>query len=499
MEVKLYKHFAKRINSTLNPDNYVGPPAIEAHIKDLKLKSNFGYENQNQLIKCDKLRPAFFITGDNDWTYVKAWDMYYFVTKVDYDINGAQYIECLIDVLGTWRDDIFKAQAYVTYSTKVFNKYIRDARVAPTADVTVNVYSDNNPEFLSDSELYYILTVLEVTEGAIDAGEIVSYYLDSIQLNQLIAKIINDGNNFFTDLVLSITDALQAVRGLRLCPIAKGALPTYSDREIYLGKYPTGVIATPLIREAYVENDGIMFRIHDDFTDLEPFSSARVFLPLVGVVNLPMNKLLADKATTSEGYRLLGYRYYINVETGKITYILFTKGINPGAQASDVLGTYSGDFSFEVPLGVNTIRNPVGALTTSLAAGAGLVASAGATGGASVGAIGALAGASVTSAGIASASFLTDNTIIGSFSGNYGWGACKYIKLEITHHNLNVDPDNLKQLYGRECRQVCTIEDLYDEGQGNYCRTDGFSINIDALHEVKEMINAAMDNGVYLE
>lgn len=492
MEVKLYKHFAKRINSTLNPDNYVGPPAIEAHIKDLKLKSNFGYENQNQSIKCDKLRPAFFITGDNDWTYVKAWDMYYFVTKVDYDINGAQYIECLIDVLGTWRDDIFKAQAYVTYSTKIFNKYIRDARVAPTADITVNVYHDNMTELLSDSEMYYILTVLEVTEGAIDSGEIVSYYLDSIQLNQLIAKIINDGNNFFTDLVLSITDALQAVRGLRLCPIAKSALPTYADREIYLGKYPTGVTATPLIREAYADTDGVEYNLNGDFTDLEPFSSARLFLPLVGLVNIPMNKLIG-------GAHALGYRYYINVETGKITYVLFRRQTSPGAISSDIIGTYSGDFSFEIPLGVNVISNPLGALVSSIGAGAALVGGAVATGGASVIGTGLLAGASVTSSGIASASFITDNTVIGTFSGNYGWGACHHVKLEITHHNVSVDPDNLKQLYGRECRQVCTIEDLYDEGKGNYCRTDGFSINIDALHEVKEMINAAMDNGVYLE
>lgn len=491
MEVKLYKRFPKRMNSTVNPDTYIGP-AIEGHIMNLKLKANFGYENQNQSIKCDKLHPSFFLTGDNDWVYLKAWDMYYFITKVDYDINGAQYIECLIDVLGTWRDEIFATRAFVTYSTKVFNKYLKDSRVAPTADIEVEVFSDNNTDILSDSEIYYILTVLEITEGDINNGAIVSYYLDQVQLDLLVAKIINDGNNFFGALGLTITDALQAIKGLRLCPFVKSALPHRADREIYLGKFATGVTATPLEREFYAENDGIPYTLYDDFRDLEPYSSAKVFLPMVGIVNIPMNKLIG-------GAHSLGYRYYVNVETGKIMYILFRRQSSPGASASDIIGTYSGDFTFEIPLGVNVISNPVGAAVTSLGAGAALVGEAIATGGAAVALEGVLAGASVTSAGIAAATFFTSNDIIGTFSGNYGWGACKYIKLEITHHKVNVDPENLRPLYGRECREVHLISDLYEEGEGCYCRTDGFSINIAALNEVREMINAAMDNGVYLE
>ena len=212
------------MNSTVNPDSYIGP-AIEGHIMDLKLKANFGYENQNQSIKCDKLHPSFFITGDNDWEYLKAWDMYYFITKVDYDINGAQYIECLIDVLGTWRDEIFATRAFVTYSTKIFNKYLKDSRVAPTSDIEVNVYRDNGIDLLSDSQIGYILTVMEVTQGDISSGNIVSYYIDQIQLDLIVGKIIEDGNNFFGALGLTITDALQAIKGLRLCPFPKNVLP----------------------------------------------------------------------------------------------------------------------------------------------------------------------------------------------------------------------------------------------------------------------------------
>lgn len=475
----------------MNPTSYSGPPLI-SYTMDLKLKANFGYENQNQSIKCDKLHPSFFLTGDDDWVYLEAWGMYYFVTKVDYDINGAQYIECLIDVLGTWREDILNTRAYVTYSSKVFNKYIKDARIAPTADISVEVYRDNRPEILSDSEIYYLLTVLEVTDATLDTGAIVTYYIDQVQLDLLVSKIINDGNSFFGALGLTITDALQAVKGLRLCPISKDALHTYADREIHLGKFPTGVTATPLQRDACIETDGIVYDLNDDFTDLEPFASARMFLPLVGVVNIPMNKLIG-------GAHTIGYRYYINVETGKITYILFRRQASPGAPESDIIGTYSGDFTFEIPIGVNVISNPIGAAITAIGSGAALVGSAISTGGASAIATGVLAGAGVTSAGIASASLITDNTTIGTFSGNYGWGACKYVKLEITRHAPNVSADNLKELYGRECRQVCLINDLYDEGAGNYCRTDGFSIAISAIQEAKEMINSAMDNGVYLE
>jgi len=491
MEVKLYKRFPKRMNSTVNPDSYIGP-AIEGHIMDLKLKANFGYENQNQSIKCDKLHPSFFITGDNDWEYLKAWDMYYFITKVDYDINGAQYIECLIDVLGTWRDEIFATRAFVTYSTKIFNKYLKDSRVAPTSDIEVNVYRDNGIDLLSDSQIGYILTVMEVTQGDVSSGNIVSYYIDQIQLDLIVGKIIEDGNNFFGALGLTITDALQAIKGLRLCPFPKNVLPHTADRIIKLGKYDTGIEATPLTREPYVVNDGISYQLYDDFRDLEPYSSARIFLPLVGVVNIPMNKLVG-------GAKSLGYRMYANVETGKITYLLFRRGPNPGSTQSDIIGTYSGDFSFEVPLGVNVISNPIGSAITALGGGAALAAEAIATGGVAVAAEGVLAGASVTSAGIAAASFITSNDIIGTFSGNFGWGACSYIKLEITHHKVNVDPETLRPLYGRECREVHLIEDLYDEGEGNYCRTDGFSIKLGVINEVREMINSAMDNGVYLE
>ena len=490
MEVTLYKSFSKRINSTANPQHHSGP-AVGGYVKNLTIKANFGYENQNQSTKCDLIRPSFFLADVEDYVYLKAWDWYYFIVDVSYDINGAQYIECELDVLGTWRDEIMATRSYITYSTKIFNKYIRDARTVPTNNVTLEVFDDNLPEIADDSEMGYLLTVMESFDTEPSSGSITTYYMTLTELDTFVGSLIDATKSLISSLVEDMQDALSCVKTLRVSPLKLSALNTRERRTIRLGKYNTGVEATPLDRQYISENDGISYTLHDDYTDSEPFATARVYLPMVGCVNIPMWTLMHNTS--------LGYRYYINVETGRITYTLFRGQSSPGNAHSTIIGTYSGSCAFEIPLGLTAMHNPLGGSIAALGAGALLAGSALATGGATTVLAGIMAGASVTGVGLIETAIQQDNHIIGNFEGNYGWGMCKRIKLEIERNNPNVSADNLKELYGRECREVHLISDLYDEDAANYCRTDGFSIDISALKEIKELINSAMDNGVYLE
>ena len=482
MQITLYSDFSKRRNSTKNPTS---PGAISVSVtKDVTLKG-----------RCDYLRPSFFLADVTGFVYLKAWNNYYYIRNVAYDIEGHQYIDCEIDVLGTWRDVIMATRAFVKYSTSDFNVYIKDERVVPTAEMSSFSISLDMTDLIETDEFddfadQFLLTCYTQTG-------LKSYLMDLYQVRAIITQLVMNSKDLFGGGVDQyFSDARDAIVSLRVVPFKASALAKGAIENVFLGTFDTQVRATPLESYCLIVHDGLPVGSikPTDFRIQEPYTYCKLYLPLVGLVDFSLEEM--------QNHNTISYTLIANIVTGKVTYIIYTGSGNVTDDKAKILGIYDAECGFEIPVATGMLENPVGFVTSSVKGGLSLASlGIGATAAAASG--GALAGVAVAG-GLGSYllnemnAFIAANkqniSITGGFAGNFGWGNCRKFKLEVFQPVVSDDPDDLAELYGRPLLQVRTIGDL-----SGYVETKGFDIDISALEDVKDMINKAMDSGVYLE
>lgn len=469
MEITLYSDFAKRHNST----KQVNTSGV---IKNVVLKE-----------KCSVVHPSFFISDVTGYTYLKAWNIYYFIDRILYDINGAQYIECTVDVLGTWKQQILATTAYVEYSTSNYSSQIIDDRVSQlvTKDSTIEV---EETMFVGNHTAGCICIMAANNQQGSKA-----WILSNDDFELLVAKLINAGSSVWQSLLELFGDAVGSIIGARYIPIPYSYFYNkyfYNYRDsIILGDYPTGVGG--VFFDGYA-NEHIELNIprrYTDFRQCSQFTSYRLCLPFIGQIEILSENLI--------GYNRITTNCACNCATGSIAYGVWASG-DVGVPVK-LLGTYSGEFGRQIPITTDQI-NAVGVIGGSTAATGGLITGVtkniaeplalGGYGG------GALAVGAIL-AGIATATIAAnkqDFAIIGGYGGGFAETIFNAIYLQEVTNDTRTEPSELATLYGRPCMKVLQLSTLT-----GYVKTVGFSIDINILGEFRELINNAMDSGVYLE
>lgn len=469
MQVILYTIFSKRKNSTKNPDVI----SMTGTTKDLKLKD-----------KCSRIKPSFFIADENRYTYLKAWGWYYFVTNIAYDINGAQYIDCELDVLGTWRIQIMGMSAFVRFSTSHYDVNVIDDRVAQDVTNTYNLEIEES-SIIKKQGCYVISTVNNSPLGAGAA----SYILRTGDLHSLLFNLQDDQNiwdslkDYFNDVSSSILNCIYV-------PFDYNAF-TQGTEDVYIGTWNSqvqGKYTTGLVTETV--DVTIPWR-YNDFRRCSQFTRFILSLPFIGCVDIAPEKLI--------GHTTLTITLEANIITGHIGYLLSVDG--------NYISTYTGAFGHTIP--VSTSQNDVQSFLNGISTQGGAVLG-GAIGSTALGLglasnpVGefALVAGQIKSAyslcqGVlqtTSAMHKSDFTTIGGYSGGFGEQLIsQYYLLSITYDS-RTEPSELTTLYGRPCYKVLNIGNLT-----GYVETIGFSIDTDAPDIVRNAINEAMDRGVYLE
>lgn len=444
MEVILYKNFSKRKNSTKQP------LGVESVTKNLTLKG-----------ECDYIHPSFFLADVEGYVYLKAWNNYYFINGVAYDINGAQYITCTIDVLATWKAQILATNAFVKYSTNEYSPLLHDDRVAMLTDIDIKI-DDSEPSLFTTTPSY-ILSVI---------GESGIQCVIPADPNIIQATLYQQSA---TDLIQALciqwSDAQSCLLELLEVPIAVGADYT---TDVFVGKINTGNRACKShFFNGSLEEATTIIHIPESYKDFRLFSFCNMYLylPMVGVVELDLHDYCPDP---TELNRQVIIHAVADVMTGHVSYSLKNK-------EGYIVSTYTGTFGRKLPINASSPRDVLSAIT-HLASGA-VKASAGK----SSGAIGDL----ITAMGD---SVHFKGSVIGSFGGSFGEYLGTNYVLALAEHQSRIEPSNLADLKGRPCAKVVNLSTLT-----GYVETVDFSIDISALDEVKNMINTAMDNGVYLE
>lgn len=466
----LFFNFSKRRNSTKVPVDSTGTSF------DVLLKNPTSFE-----------APTFRINADTfSFNYAKFNGAYYFVEDVTAVRNDLYDVTLSKDVLATYRNQIFATRAYVLYDN-VGNSEIVDNRLAIETSRTVQSNSVAFPAVSSDG--IYVISVVGQqstaswrlnygdTPAVIEFSTIFSEAYDAVSIYdsddelQIIDVLKNIKKNVTRALSFNLSngsaiDAVRACVWLPFRPIITGA-----SGQIWLGNYNTAVNATK-ITEPIVQLPQTVVNIPWQFNDWRrnaPYTQVYLYVPFIGVINLPASQLTGASAITIQAS--------LNVISGDLSI-----NVNNDQQ---VLGSYGANVAMPVPIGnsnltqrqlVNTIvSGAAGALSAALGIGAGAAALSGV----------AMAAASQIG-GVP--------TSVGGLSSGSAAGLSTNIICFTSCHDTNVAPASVAAAIGLPAFAVKQIGTL-----SGYVQTHEFSLDAQAIAPDLESVNTMMNGGVFIE
>lgn len=455
MQAIFYK-FSKRKNSTAVPNG-------QGYERNLTIK------NGSSIIT-----PTFLVAGESfDYNYCFFNGRYYWITNITSVRNELWEVQCRVDVLASWKNDILNSKGFVKYSSSDNNQNIKDGRNVVTSNVE-RTASYLNMQLFDINGSYILATLSGPASEAINNSFSVLYGMKAGSLGAL-AQEFNS------------PDALTAIRQYFDNPTETIVFCRWLPRNLIggptrivpvkFGDYESSVTGT-LIEDNYATEIGditIPWQ-KSDFRNYEPYSSAILYLPGVGNVSIPLSSLA--------GLDVLSIQCVMDYVTNQIHYQV------ADGTGANIIGTYSGSVGVDIPISAIQSGNVGGILAGigGIAGGIGAVA----TGGMSLGAAAAIGGG-LYAAGVSSLSQNIRAT--GSFSGGYNVKAGgTTIHLEIFRNQSVQEPSEYVDTIGNPCMKTRNIS-----GLSGYCQTEDFQVSGNMLDTEKSEINNLMNGGVYIE
>ena len=449
MEVIFYSQFSKKENSTRNPESE-GSVSVSV-TKEVRLKG-----------KCDLINPSFFVSGVEGFVYCKAWGFYYNIDRVAYDIDGAQYIDCKIDVLGTWREAILGSTCFVDRCAdpNYYNPDIEDT--ALSVEDMVSSTSSANTYCSIASDLLYIVRIL----GRGTTNGIGTFVMNRFTLGQIFSQMwididaglgLGDLEEFMQ---MWLADPARYFVGVYSSPIGASVYANNtSNEQVYVGGHETNLYLDRInMGEVKIEEGLVLNKpssIYSDFRKTDPaFSQYYIYIPTVGT--MPLAADLMDTTLTMDiGGDLL---------SGDLLFTLKSDG--------DVVASYSSNCYAVQSMGTANQASSImsGAIT--------------ATGGVMSANVPAIIN------GIKSAMQPTPS-LLGSQGGTGGVTVANEIVISCMQKASAEFP--LVE-YGRPCCKNLLLRNL-----SGYVQCGNPSIDCSAIDIIKQMINSKMKAGIYLE
>ena len=383
------------------------------------------------------------ILSKENYCYCANFNRYYYITNITSETAVIVYVQCEVDVLASFRDDILATPAFVMYSNSHFNGLVPDNRlpVLGTSREWVNTW--NIPQFTDEGS--FVLTAVTPTNTG-DLGTAASIVLNGNMMSAISAKLYSD--DFWDNIKNDFYRPEEAILACMWTPISFNYAIGEGATTIKIGKYDiytsfnakktfeytaTAVFTVPYTPEHEGGNIG-------DYRNFEPYSKYLITLPGVGTIDIPM-KLLAGESDTSSGTIMFDVEIGASPVSGDVTYFFKLHDVD-GAGFN-----VKGNFGVEVPISrsvgrYGSILQSLGGAATGVMTGAAIGGLTGITMGATQFA------AAVTSVGLES---LQHNTnVVGTLGG---WGvSSKYNKMlecKTICWNISDEPNAIRPTIGR--------------------------------------------------
>ena len=457
MQIKYWKNFSKRRNSTKQPS---GGTSLDVILQE----------------PCSVEGPSFILSIiDTTINYVQAFGSYYYVTNKTILDRNRMRIDCAMDELASARSDILSGSAFIERSTVLYNDLIIDPLVS-TDGVTscaIKTASETSP-FADQSAGYYVLGTIN-DENSNSPGMCMYYVLTESDLKSLRVYLTGNVTNIQNWAEKMFGHVFDCIVSCKFIPL-KVSMST-TNAEIKLGTVSTGVNVARFSGNTVVGASST-FTIPDanlaTFRKLDPYASFKLFLPNYGIINIPGSCISST----------LKVEYSFDVVTGEVYAQVFT--IN--ASIANMVASVQYNVGIDVPIAQLRTMTP-NALN-------GIISGSTALTGAMTGNP-LLVGASIASGSMGIISGIADQAISvkGGMGGRSMTGNAEPLLYINTLGTTDTETTLLKTYYGKPYMEVNTLS----QASGGYVKTRNASISTHLTPDETNAINVALDSGIYLE
>ena len=242
MNITVYDNFKKAVNSTKQP---TGGQSISVRLKD----------------NCSVVNPVFRLkSNDKNINYVKWDNNYYNVDDVEFLANEEIALHCSRDAMATFKGDIGSSKQYVVRSASAWNSLLTDlkfpAYVTPATQTLVANSLQNDLDTDRGTVVIGIVndtTNAGVTYYALDAHgttfkQILEYMFSDTWLDSAVVGISKE-------IQKELINPIQYVTSIMWFPISVSNLSTFTDVDVKVGWWNTGISATALTEGGKVYSD----------------------------------------------------------------------------------------------------------------------------------------------------------------------------------------------------------------------------------------------------
>ena len=440
----LFYNLSKRENSTLRPSGAVDSSSV--------------FLTEGTSI----YNPTFVMADDvTEYNYCQWGSRYYYIRDIVVAKNQRFEVECALDPLATFKEEIGDVSAFSLYASSGFNDGIPDDRLS-TVD-TASIQSSSLGLF--DAGTVDGTYILQYATSQSTKGPCGILWLSDIDAKVVSAALNETGfNDFLDNFAKQLVGAYDALISCRYVPLNWYALGTSGGtKSVVLAGYATSAAGkVPSDVVTYEGSISIPWQ-YSDFRNLSPYTSLLLYLPAYGFLELNPADLIGKSSinisATCDGI------------TGDVFYII------------DNVARASTNISSPIAIGT-TGTNSFGVAGGLVSAGANLL------GGNYMGATADLFGAALASVQRTVGVCGSNGGLAGVFA-NVGTSGMT-VRLYSICHNTSDNPADMAASHGRPVRAVQGVVSGYNQFVNA-------SVKCNAPDEIKQRINAYLNGGMFYE
>lgn len=456
MFLKLYKH-NKRINSTLLPSE-----------EDVLISGEVSLKSATSVDE-----PVFVMAcGEEHMPYARICNYaecqgnyYWVVDTVQLNKNHIQ-IQCKLDPLTTYKNQILATKAYVIYSESHGNYHTLDNRItARTDNLQKTEVVKMNDLFSSD-----LNTIIEVTNGTGDSFD-TPYLLTATETSFLKQELVTP--DFLDEMKQYFSNPLENVIRAQLTPVTLGNLDNWGTLDrIQVGNYMLEAqgrrfSSSKMVKKFYTIP---IPWLYSDFRNRSPYTNITLYMPFVGMVSLDTAVLYNTNSILIE--------VFVEPISGSVVYKIFADS-PASTEVSVLIDTYSGNCNTETPIARVTTVNGVQGTVSAALVGASLATNP---------VMALVSGASLIDA------FRQKTQINGALSSAIGSQLGQNIELTVWSSKTNAEPSEVANVIGLPYNSTAELGQL-----SGYTQTQNVSVSAIAREPILNEINAFLNGGIYIE
>lgn len=295
-----------------------------------------------------------------NYCYCAEFKRYYFIRNITAETAVIFLIECEVDVLATFRDDILDTKAFIVYGENSYNSMLPDSRL-PITYRSKQKFVKQPTGLVTTDNGCFIVGISSISASG-ETGPVQLYALTKQQCKDLASNLYQED---FSDVVAALLyNPQNSIVSCMWLPVEKGLVADGADVNITFGNPAwtlcTGApckrsisgeaLITPYVEymtEHYNPETGLDEYNWGDYRNCEPYSTYSMWFPGSGLNEIPMRKLIGDGDEQPQ----FMVEYNLSVSTGDITYTINRMCMADGAgDMESAIMVVKGNFGVQIPI-----------------------------------------------------------------------------------------------------------------------------------------------------